>query len=161
MTTAKKKRSLDLFSLLSRISTKKTDYYELLEDHEKKEFQPFVIMRWLTGTSDARQVFFMNELVNRFAFNLASHKSLLYKLMCVATSGKGQRYKWMKPASRKGASLTVCLQVIKQYYGYNTRQASDALMLLSNDALLGYAEELGMQKDDLSKLKKELKTRNG
>lgn len=161
MTQATKKRSLNIFGLLSHINKKHIEYYDKLEDNEKKEMQPFVVMRWLTGTKDARQIYFINELVNRFVFSLASHKSLLYKLMCVSSSGNTSRYHWKKPASRKGASLSVALQTIKQYYGYNTREAADALLILSDEAIINHAEELGLQKDDITKLKRELKTRNG
>jgi hypothetical protein len=155
-----KKRSLDIFKTLTHISNKDRGYYEALPDDVKKELQPFVVMRWLTGTSDPRQIYFINEIVNRFVFELGSHKPLLYKLLCVATSGQPQRYQWKKPASRKGAG-TMCTQVVKQYYHYNTRQATEALGLLSNDDIMGYAEEIGLQKEDIAKLKRELKTRSG
>lgn len=155
-----KKRSLDIFELLSHISNKNAGYYDAMPENEQKEFQPFVVMRWLTGTRDARQVYFLNEIVNRFAFDLGNHKALLYKLLCVATSGQPQRYKWMKPASRKGAG-TLITQVVKQYYGYNTQQATDVIGLLSDEDIIGYAEELGLQKEEVTKLKQELRKRNG
>lgn len=156
----KKKRSLDIFNLLSRISKKDQNYYDKLEDHELKEFQPFVVMRWLTGTSDARQIYFINELLNKFVFDLGSHKQLLYQLMCVASSGQSQRYQWKKPASRKGAALSLSMQVVKRYFNYSTQKASDVIGLLSNDDILSYAEQLGYQKEELTKLKAELRKRN-
>lgn len=158
---APKKRSLDIFTVLNNISKKNVGYYDTLPENEQKELQPFVVMRWLTGTKDARQVYFLNEIVNRFAFELGSHKELLYKLLCVATSGQGQRYQWKKVASRKGAGLTLCVDVVKRYYNYNTSQALDALGILTNDDILDHAEDIGLQKEDIAKLKKELKKRDG
>lgn len=155
-----KKRSLDIFKLLSQIDSKNGEYFNTLTEQQQKELQPFVIMRWLTGTNDARQVYFVNEIVNRFAFELSNHKPLLYKLLCVASSGQAQRYKWKKPASRKGAG-TLCMQVVKRYYKYNTRQAAEVIGLLTSDDIMDHAERIGLQKEEITKLKRELKARDG
>lgn len=161
MPPAKKSRSLNIFNVLSRISTKDNEYYNALEGNERKELQPFVIMRWLTGTSDARQIYFINELVNRVVFDFTHHKQLLFNLLCVSTSGSARRYQWMKPASRKGANLSTAIGVIKRYFKYNTREATEVLPILTNDQIMEFAEDLGLQKEEISKLKRELKTRDG
>ncbi len=161
MPPAKKDRRLNIFNVLSRISTKDREYYNALEDSERKELQPFVVMRWLTGTDDARQLYFINELVNRFVFDFTHHKELMYDLMCVATSGNARRYRWMKTASRKGAKLPTAIDIIKRYFRYNTREAHEVLPILTNDQVMEFAEDLGLQKEEISKLKRELKTRDG
>ncbi len=156
---ATKKRSLDIFTVLSQVSNKNGGYYSALPEGEQKELQPFVVMRWLTGTNDARQIYFINEIVNRFVFDLGSHKELMYKLMCVASSGQGKRYQWKKAASQKTAGSKEALRAIKQYYNYSTQQAMDVIGLLSDDDILNYAEEIGWQKEEITKLKRELKKR--
>lgn len=157
---ATKGRSLDIFSLLSRISEKNVEYFDKLTEQEAREFQPFVVMRWMTGTNDARQVYFVNELVNRYVFDFRD-KRLLYMLLTIASSGQPQRYRWKKPASRKSASLSTAVDVIKKYYDYTSKEATDVLGILTNDQIMSHAEDLGLQKDEIAKLRKELKTRDG
>ena len=155
----KKAHKLDIFQTLTSISRKNQDYYFNLTEEEQKAFQPLVVERWLTGTRDARQVYFINELVNPFVFSLANHKSLLYKLMTVCTSGQSGRYYWNKALSKKSSSTPIAISCIKQYYDYNTLHAIEALPLLTNEQILDIAEDLGKQKEDITKLKRELKNR--
>lgn len=155
----KKKHKLDLFTLLNQISTKKRDYYERLSEEEQKAFMPLVVMRWLSGTRDARQVIFLNEIVNPSVFSLHKHKKFLYYLMTVCTTGNGQRYFWNKTLSKRSSTTPTIVNTIREFFGYNTREAADALRLLSDDDILGYAEHLGKQPDEIRKIKKELKGR--
>lgn len=158
---AKKKptRKLDIFKVLSGISTKDTEFYHRLSDEERKGFLPIVVARWLSGTSNAKQVYFINELVNPFIFSLHKHPELLFDLMTLCGPGKSQRYYWNKTVSNKSTKHPIMISVIREYFGYNTMQAKEALPLLSKDDILEYAEDLGKQKDEMTKLKKELRTR--
>ncbi len=158
------KHKLDIFKVLNHISTKDRNYYNELTEEEQKALQPLVVMRWLTGTKDARQIFFLNELVNPFVFPFLTkngkefdHKHLLYNLMTTCTSSRGGRYYWNKAKSKP--AVTAVVSVVKDYYKYNTAHAIEALSLLSNDDILEMAEHLGRQKEDIAKLKKELKSR--
>jgi hypothetical protein len=154
-----KKHKLDIFQTLNHISKKDRNFFRDLTDEEKKAFQPLIVMRWLTGTNDARQVYFINELVNPFVFSMYNHKELIYYLMTTCTSGKNQRYNWTKSSSKKSSSTPLSVSVIKDYFNYSTMHAIEALPMLSNDDILEYAEQLGRQKEDITKIKKELKTR--
>jgi len=152
-------RKLDIFTVLGKISTKDTRYYRSLNDEEKKGFLPVVVSRWLSGTSSAKQIYFINELVNPFVFSLHKHPQLLYQLMTLCGPGKSQRYFWNKTVSSKSNKTPTAVSVLREVFGYNTKQALEAMPLLSNDDIIEYAEHLGRQKDVITKLKKELKTR--
>ncbi len=156
---AQKEYKLDVFQVLSQIDKKNTPFYDNLTEEEQKGFVPFVTMRWLTGTSSAYQVVFINELVNPFMFSLGSHKDLLYKLMTVCTTGKTQRYSWNKTVSKKTTNTPQLVSLIKQYYGYNNLEAIDALTILDKADLLDIAERLGKQKDEMVKINQELKNK--
>lgn len=153
-----KERALNIFDALNKISVKQRGYYESLSEEQQKEFLPIVLMRWLSCTHDARQVYFINEIVNPFVFSLHKHKQLLAQLMTVSTSGSSQRYNWMKAKLKKTSGTPNIVNLVKEYYGYSTRRAVEVLPLLRDSDILGYAEDLGRQPDDISKIKKELKT---
>lgn len=154
-----KKHKLNIFTVLDQISRKKLNYYDALSEEEQKAFVPLVVMRWLSGTRDARQVVFLNELVNPSVFSLHKHKKLLYLLMTLCTTGNGQRYFWNKTLSKRSSTTPMLNSIICEFFGYSSREAADALQLLSNNDILGYAEYLGKQPDEIRKIKKELKSR--
>lgn len=151
-----KEFALDIFHLLGQIDKKDTLFYSKLTDEQRKAYSPLVSMRWMSGTSDERQIIYLNELVNRFVFNMGDHKELLFKLQCAASSGTPRRYNWMA-AKTSGGKKNKGLDIVMQYYDYGVREAKAAMQLLGNEDILLMAEELGFQKEELAKLKKELK----
>lgn len=152
-------KRVDIFKLLTALSKKNQKFYEELTEEEKRTVAPLVVMRWLSGTQSARQVYFLNELVNPFVFSLYKHPELLMKLMTICTSGKFVKYKWNKPLSKKTTSSPITTKCIREYFGYNTIDALGVLPLLTNDDVLQYAEQLGYQPDEIKKIKAELKKR--
>lgn len=150
---------LDIFKVLGKISTKKYEYYDELSEEEVKAFQPLVVMRWLTGTKDPAQVYFINELVNPLVFNLDKHKHLLYDMMAISSTGSTTRYQWKKAKSKKSTKSPMITKVVRDYYKYSSSDAAEVLPLLSDEDILSYAEELGRQPDDIKLIKKELKLR--
>lgn len=150
-----KDRTLDIFALLGALDVKDYDAWDKLTDEQRKEFSPYMVLRWLAGTRDERQLVFLNELANPLVFPFGTqHKELLLRLFAVCTDGQRKRYAWRNFKSSKKASRA--LQVVKERYGYGDREAKDALKLLSSTDVLELAERLGWQKDEVVALKKEL-----
>jgi hypothetical protein len=148
---------LDLFGLLSRLDRKDYHLWKSYNETERKEISPLIIMRWLSGTSDKRQIMFLNEIVNRVVFELGEHKELLLKLLAIANSGQPRRYFWMSQKSsaseKRGAKRAVA--VAEQYYTCSPIEAKQYLRLLTKEDVVGMCEELGMQKDEIQLVKKE------
>jgi len=147
---------LNIFDVLKRINSKKTDFTEA----ELKQLQPVVILRWLTGTSNEAQINIINSFANKHCWGLHKHKELLVNLMSTSTTGRFTKYQWLKRTTKKSSgSLSTINSVVAQYYNYSLRQASGAANMLNDDVIIRYAEELGLQKDQMTKLKKELRSR--
>lgn len=148
-----KARSLNIFDVISNIQLKKPEYYDTLSDEDKKHVVPFLLMRWMSSQSPYNCLF-VNELVNPFVFSLYKHPKLLFQLLtCASVSGKG-RVKWQAGPSKSSHSHAT--KVLQQLYGYSVKQAREVLPLLTSDQLLSYAAHLGWQKEEVSKLTKEL-----
>lgn len=150
----KKKHSLDIFEVLKQLDRKNFEVYENLTEEERKSFSPLVIMRWMSGISDQRQVYFLNTIVNPLVYNLGDHRGLLAKLLSVTTDGKVKRYQWQAMKSKKN-SHKYSLKVITEFYGYSMREANKVKHLISKDDLIEMAENLGWTKNDIKELKKE------
>jgi hypothetical protein len=156
---AEKKYKLDIFKILERLSLKDTEFFNELSEEDMKSLHPLVLMRWMSGTAEARQVFFLNELVNPLVFPLTKHKGLLLKLLMISGPGKIKRYNWMKAKGKKTSSTPKCLELVKEIYGYNTSDAIDALKILKDSDILSYAEYLGRQPSEIKEIQKELNNR--
>lgn len=155
-----KEHKLDLFQTLNKLSVKDQKFFHGLSDEEKKDFLPLILMRWMSGTKDPRQIIFLNELANPYVFALHKYKDILADLLTISSSGSSQRYTWLKVKSKKGTKTPTACKVIAEYYGYNQKHAQDALNLLTVEQILAYAEQLGYQSDEIAKIKKEMKTLN-
>jgi hypothetical protein len=147
---------LDIFGLLSKINDPKTgDIYSTLTDDEKKGFAPLVVMRWLSGVSDQRQIVALNIFANRFIFPLAKHPHLLMRLLQVCSSKTYGRCSWIaiKGGTKKN---NLRKQVIMDYFGYSINEFRSLMFFPTDVDVLQMAEELGWQNDELSQLKKEI-----
>lgn len=150
-------QKLDIFRVLAAADGKKREFFDALTEDEVKGFQPLLAMRWMSGTSDPIQIVMLNEVVNPYVFALHSHKQLLWQLLTVANSGKKQRYSWLKVASKFDPNKPLATKAVADYLRCSMSEAADALRLLSNEDVIELVEELGWQKDELAKVKKELK----
>jgi|SRR5579859_886848 len=150
---------LDIFELLGKLNSPHSgDIYSKLTEEEKKGFAPLVVMRWLSGTSDKRQIMMLNEFVNPYIFALGKHPHLLMQLLQVASSKTGGRNNWLGIKSKK--KNVEALKVVGEYFEMSEREARTLNPFPSDQEIFEMAEELGWQKDELTKLKKELKDAN-
>jgi hypothetical protein len=150
-------RKLDIFRVLGAADKKQADFYAKLTPEERKEFQPFLVTRWLSGTSSPVQVQLLNEFVNPYAFSLTNHKQLLWQLLTICTTGKSQRYVWNKLPSKRETGRPNALKAVREYFGYSTKEALDAMEILTRSQIIDFAEQLGWQPDDVAKIRREIK----
>lgn len=151
-----KKFKFDLFKFMNNIDRGNYWAFDELSEEEIKEFTPHIVMRWMCGTDDQRQIMFMNSFVNTFAFSIGKHKELMSKLLTVSSSKQPRRYKWMKTKTT-GKKKLPGLDVVKEYCECSSKEAEDSLPCLNKDQIVEMAEALGYQQDELKKLKKGLK----
>lgn len=147
---------LDIFDTLAKIDNKKTgNLYSKLSDDEKKGFAPLIVMRWMSGTSDEKQVVLLNELVNPYIFSLGKHPELLMQLMQVASSKVPRRYQWIGVKSKK--KNTEARKVVGMYFDMSEREVNLINPFPSEEEVMSMAEFLGLEKEDVKKLQAEYK----
>lgn len=149
---------IDIFQVLDHCSKKNISFYENLPDDKKKAIAPFVIQRWLTGTSNGQQIFLINEIVNPFVFTLQKHKTLLWYLITCCMPGKTQRYFWNK--TKTSTTKPETLTVVCEYFNYSKKHGRDAINVLKHSDIISCAESLGKQQDIISKINKEWGVKN-
>ena len=79
----------DIFEVIKQIDRKNYNYYDSLTDEQKKEIQPYTLMRWMSTVSDEQSHqkynITINNNVNKYFWELSKYKDLQFKLLC--TSG--------------------------------------------------------------------------
>lgn len=161
---AKKKRNLNLFGALDAIQLKNKKYYRSLTPAQKKEFVPFIIMRWLSGSNNRNKIERLNGIVNILAegpgaardYIRGEHGALFYNLLICSMDGRREVNRWLK---KNGGTInrSKSLSVVMRFFSYGSREANDALKILSAEDIMDMAAQLGLQKDEIAELKKELK----
>lgn len=118
-----------LFDFLNAINFTKEDN---LTEFNQSDYAPFVINRFLSGKIDA--VFHANEMNRRPWLT----RRMQFDYLQNSLRKKKRFSKWLK------ANKIEDLDAVKDYYGYSSLKAKDALKLLS-------AEDLEKIKDFLKK----------
>jgi hypothetical protein len=151
--TKGKKYKYDLFTVLGKLYTKNSEFFDQYDEETQKAIQPFLLQRWLASYNNGRQIVYLNELVNPFTFALYKHKKLLVQLLTVCTDGTIHKSSYL--AAPKKTSATESISVLQQMYGFSVKQANESLKCLTEQQILDYAEQLGYQKEQLAKIRKE------
>lgn len=152
----KTSKALDLWWALGQLDQKNHNLWALLNEDQRKEVSPYMILRWLSGCVDPDQIVKLGTIGTSCIFELGQHKELLLKLLTALTTGDSKRYKWIAYKGEK-KKASKALQLIVQATNQPLRHAVDTLKLYTNDELLTLAEEQGWQKDEIKELQKELK----
>ena len=151
--TKKASRKVDIFKVLDNIDEGNVNFYDNLSEEEQKSISMVVLMQWLHGMDNVQQLKAIESIVNPFIYSLSSHKSLLFKLMAIASSGTKKRYSWSNKSKQKGMPLSI--SAISAYYGLSKSDSRDYISLLGTQRIIDIALELGYDDSELKKIKKE------
>jgi hypothetical protein len=100
---------LDIKRELAAVDQKVYDFYDKLTDQEKKEFSPYILLRYVSnvqGDRDIQEWFveMTNELVNKHHWVLSkNHKALLWKLFAGTGAGVKTYHPYLKAGSKEKA----------------------------------------------------------
>ena len=92
-TKPKKQAKLPIKDVLSAVDRRDYDFYQNLDQDQKKEFSPYVLMRYMSnvnGDTDTQEWFLerTNEMINKNHWILSkNHKPLLWKLYAGVGAG--------------------------------------------------------------------------
>jgi hypothetical protein len=100
---------LDIKRELNAIDMRDYDFYSKLTPEEKKEFSPFILMRYssnVQGDTELQEWFLerTNELVNKHHWVLSkNHKELLWKLFAGCGAGVKTYHPYLKAGTKEKA----------------------------------------------------------
>jgi hypothetical protein len=150
-----KESSIDIFWLLGQLDRKNFNVWDELTEQQRKDVQPYVILRWLAGCTEPEQQVKLGEIAAACVFDLGKHPDLMLRVLTACTTGGTKRYRWQNPKGQQKVS-SKAISLISQVYNCNERHAREYLPLFSVDELLALGEHQGLQPDELKELKKSL-----
>lgn len=98
-------KKLDLKSVLYSLDSRNKSYYSKLPDELKKEYAPYVLMRFMSSAPDqnglhAYHVLAANDLVNQDFWTLSKYPELQHMLLSMVGVGRKQYHPWIPPLKR-------------------------------------------------------------
>ena len=145
---------LDIFDQIRAVQQRDYTWLDSQPDQLKKTFVPFILNRWLSGSSDPSDVL-AADIANKYMWSLHDHPTLLWRLMCATGSSRSRR-SWIKAAGKTNTGNDLRVSIIADHHQVSYREAKIILDtgLITVDYIIQMAEELGMQSDVTDKLKK-------
>tara|TARA_B100000809_G_scaffold203624_1_gene204753 strand:+ start:252 stop:656 length:405 start_codon:yes stop_codon:yes gene_type:complete len=86
--------------MLGAVDRRNKEFYSQLSDEQKKEFSPFMVMRWTSSIKGSKQLQehyleLTNEFLNKDFSVLYKHKKLCWMLASIIGIGTNQYHPWI------------------------------------------------------------------
>jgi hypothetical protein len=149
---------LDIRNEMAQFDRKNRDFYDSLDDEEKKKFSPFLMIRWgsaVGGDPDLQAYYLMscNENLNKNFFDISAskHKKFQWLLATTVSPNMGNQYhQWITPKKKITDNKNV--KFLRELYPH---LKEDDLKLMaelnSKDELKAYAKGLGWEDKAIKK----------
>lgn len=116
------------FDFINSISYTKENL--IVDEWSEKQYSPYVVNKGLSFSPDT--VIPANEMNSRPHLD----KSLQYSFLINIVRPRKRYIKWLKP------DVIESLDIVKEFYGYSTEKARQALTILSGDQINTLKEKL-------------------
>lgn len=155
---------LPLNSILGSLDLRKKDYYDNLNEEQKKQIQPFVLMRYISTNSNpdihTLSLIATNEIVNVHFWDFSKDKDLQWRLMATCGIGQKSYHKWI--ANKKHTTKNKLNTFLKDYYKkrnwvLNDTELKIIISNLDQNKLKEMCEDEGLQKNELKDIINEFK----
>ena len=149
---------LSIKNEMAQFDRKNRNFYDELDEQEKKKFSPFLMIRYgatVTGNPDLQAYYLMscNERLNKHFFdvNTTQHKKLQWLLATTVSPGMGNQYhQWIKLGKKTTDNKNV--KFLRELYPH---LKEDDLKLMADlnekDDIKAYAKGLGWTDKDIKK----------
>jgi hypothetical protein len=118
------KTEFDLFEALAAIDRKDYEYYDRLSEEQKRKFNPYMLLIWLSSVKGRDQLVSLtraNVMANNnmFAERMQDNPKLQWLSLCAASLGKGKQFREYLPTLSKSVvdyKKIATLDEVKKYF---------------------------------------------
>ena len=119
--------------MLGAVDRRNKEFYSQLSDEQKKEFSPYMVMRWTSSIKGSKQLQehyleLTNEFLNKDFSVLYKHKKLYWMLASIIGIGRNQYHPWI------GVSKKTKKEILADRFSslYPSLNQDELTILLSN-----------------------------
>lgn len=152
---------LVLNKVLNALDNRQLNFYDTLNDEEKKDFQPYILMRFMSHSEtnpDLAKLSLIttNEFVNKYQWDLPKEKELYAKLLSASGLGFKQNHKWIA-GKNKNSSNDPVKSLVKEKlkmvgWDANTVELNLYISRMSKNDIKDLCDEFGKQKEESNKI---------
>lgn len=144
---------LHISNEMKMFDRKVRDFYDSLDDDEKKKFSPYLMIRWgssVEGSRDLQEFYVIatNERLNKkfFSINTAKHKKLQWLLATTVSPDVGvQRHTWISNKKKDTGSTAVRKQLAELFPQYDDPELDVLAAITTKQELAQYLKDLGQE----------------
>lgn len=153
---------LNIFNELKQMDLKNANFFESLTDEQKKQLQPYSLMRWASGCEGQYKYYVLqmiNTLVNKdYGLIKTEDKELLWKLLSACGTGTLNKYSWIKPVGKKQTNTPKIDELILQEnIDVNDKELNLIKKFLTEESLEKYCKYQGYTDKEIKDVKTEFK----
>ena len=155
------KYKLNMFDALRAMDKKDRNFYDNLNDQEKKGFAPFVMVRWASTVSHSMaemDEWWLKAVNQRFNMNLLNlnsettkHVKLQWLMATTTSPGMGaMKHQWIGYKKKTGkVNNKIKNFLISQYPGLSDEEVALLMKIITNKELKQYAKDLGYNDNNI------------
>jgi hypothetical protein len=156
----KAKPKLELNRVLKNLDAKNKNFYDELDEEERKGFSPFLMLRYTSAVDSAGMAGLdeyvlraTNKWVNPNFFDLKAHPKLQWQLLTTTVPGFGpMRHSWIKPLGNKKTSNDRLREFLIEEFPSISNQELDIMTAInSKEELIDYATSTGLQDKEIGR----------
>ena len=156
------KYKLNMFDALRAMDKKDRDFYDRLNEQEKKGFAPFVMVRWASSVNHSMaemDEWWLKATNQRFNINLlflnsqmTKHPKLQWLMATTCSPGMGaMKHQWIGYKKKTGKAVNNRIKnfLIGQYPTLSDEEILLLMTTITNKEIKQYATELGYNDKDI------------
>ena len=142
---------------MAQLDTKNRDFYDELNEEERKKFSTYLIMRYaasVEGGPDIQEWYLRvtNERINANFFDLGKHPKLQWLLCTTVSPDMGrQRHYWQASKKKEGSNSKALKFLTKLYPHLRTDELELLAELNDTKELKALAKTMGMADSEIKK----------
>lgn len=159
------KKKLDIKEVMANINANNKDWLSTLPDEDVEGFEPFIVMQFLSTSSNPNahvdNLEITNDVLNKDFTSLYDNKDLFFRLACVCRSNDRAFRPFIKPPKSK-KTVSLIEKLVMEYSNERMTQYECETFIKKNkiygiDFWVDMAESYDWSDADVKKLVKELK----
>ncbi|VVC05085.1 Uncharacterised protein [uncultured archaeon] len=151
---------LSIWNEMAALDRKDYDYYNRLTDEQKKQFSPYLLLRWgsmIEGNSDLQKYYLLaaNSFTNQNFWSIQKHKKLQWLVCCTMSPECGkQRHGWIAGKKEKKSSDDLRKILLSLYPVLKSDEIDLLLKIHSSEEIKKWLKEVGLLEKESKNLQK-------